>query len=97
MLDLIYLDYSCEPPFPHFIDWYNDKSKLDPVFEPFRRIYWLCLEVGIDDAISYLTDVKDLNLFINSIVLFPYDSEESELLSNPEFFKKGVRSICVEI
>ena len=93
---MIYLElfYYFWPPFPHFVENEEDESKLNPIFEPFRKIERLNLHgVGIEDAVKHLTDAKNLKLFIKNVSLYPNSSEELENLTNPKLLKNGVRII----
>ena len=78
-------------PFPHFIDKYNWKSMIDPIFESFRKIYELKLtELPTDIAIEYLKDLWYLKLKTGIIYLISHTLEQSESLSNPDYYKNGV-------
>ena len=84
--------------FPHFIDRDASKSELNPVFASFRRIDQLNLyNSEFDIVMDYLSDVRDLELHVNKIVLKSYDSEQLEQMSDPEFFPKGVDIIHLSI
>ena len=80
--------------FPHFIDKENESKKLNPIFINFCRIQniWLDL-VSYEFSISSLKDIEILVLKIDNLFLAGNNEEEWETLTNPWYFKKGVRSI----
>ena len=88
------LPYPFRPPFPHFIDKDVEKSKLNPIFDPFRKIDFINFNtVNAEDAIRYLKDAKELELSFKKISFYPDSTEEIEQITDPEYFKKGVNTI----
>ena len=86
-----YLSYFQKKPIPHFIDKDEDRSKLNPIFDSFRKFSWLTLlDIDFISSIEYLTDTRDLEIQAKHVYLDPHNSEELEALTNPEFYLKGI-------
>ena len=93
-----YSSFTTGNSFPYFIDRNANRSELNPVFESFRRIDQLNLyNSEFDIVMNCLSDVRDLELHVNKIVLKSYDSEQLEQMLNPELFPKGVDIIDLNI
>ena len=86
------------PPFPHFIDKDAEKSKLNPIFEPFRKIAPMNFYgVNKEDVIKYLEDAKELELSFKKIFFYPDSTEEIEWITDSEYFKKGINAINLHL
>ena len=81
-----------EVTFPHYLN--KEYNELNPIFEPFKRVFILFLNYfEYDTIISTLNDIEKLSLRVDHIYLWGKSSEELENLTNPMYFKKGVESI----
>ena len=77
--------------FPHYIDREIGKGATNPLFDSFKNIAFLNLsQFDINSAIEALKNVRDLELKIDRFTLLLNSSFDSEQLTNPAFFKKGV-------
>ena len=101
MLDLfsIYciIDYRYDSErelFPHFINKDEDNMDVKPYLEPFKRVQSITLNnFATNEAIEALNDVQYLELTIWYLELQFNSCEESELFTDPEYFKKEVNLI----
>ena len=85
-------DYSKWKPLPYFID--KNKSESNLIFENFKRLDTLHIDCQESvNSIEILTEIQELELKINTVILKWSTSEESNVFTNPDFFKNGVESI----
>ena len=53
---------------PHFIDKQVDRTQLNPVYIPFRKVYFMNLwEFDYETSFEYFYDIRDLELNINKL------------------------------
>ena len=77
--------------FPHYIDREVGKGATNPLFDSFKNMAFLNLcQFDIKSAIEVLANIRDLELKIHRISMQVNSSFDSEQLTNPTFFKKGV-------
>ena len=55
---------------PHFINKEIDRTQLNPVYMPFRKIYIMDLsEFDNKTSLEYIYDIRDLELNINRLYI----------------------------
>ena len=85
-------DYCRWKPLPYFID--KNKAESNLIFENFKRLntVYIYYQESVK-SIEILTEIQELELKINTVILKWSTSEESNIFTNPDFFKNGVESI----
>ena len=85
-------DYSKWKPLPYFIN--KNKAESNLIFDNFKWLDTLHIDCQKSvKSIEVLTEIQELELKINTVILKWRTSEESNIFTNPDFFKNGVESI----